>query len=77
MAEELQSQSQACSSSSLKRVNKKEGTRLWGEDWSAQVSPVTSSPLSGSQWLLTTGKVNQCHSRAGGYCAAEEGSGTC
>lgn len=57
----------------------KEGTKLWGKDWSTQVSPVTvtSSSLSGCQCLLTTGKVNQCYSRAGKHPAAEEGSGIC
>lgn len=53
--------------------------RLWGKDWNTQLSPVKALllPLSGCQWLLTTGKVNQCHSRAGEHPAAEEGSGIC
>ena len=50
-AEELQSQLQTCSCTSLKRVKGKEGTRLWGKDWSAQVSPVTESLLPPSLGL--------------------------
>lgn len=63
----------------LQHVKGTERTRLWGKDWSAQVSPVTALllSLSGCQWPLTTGKVSQCHSRAGEHPAAEESRGIC
>lgn len=79
MAEEIQYQLQTCSCIFLLNVKGMERTRLWGKDWSARVSPVTALllPLSGCQWSLTTGKTNQCHSRAGEHPAAEEGSGIC
>lgn len=77
MAEEIQYQFQTSSCIFLQPVKGMERTRLWAKDWSAQVSPVTALllPLSGCQWPLTTGKVNQCHSRA--REASEEGSGIC
>lgn len=79
MAEEIQYQLQPCSCIFLQNVKGIERTRLWGKDWSAWVSPVTALllPLSGCQWPLTTGKINQCHSRAGEHPAAEEGSSIC